>query len=159
MGLVQRWNPTGGPRPIGKYAQLSSPSPGTRMVFIAGQVGNDGSGALLEGVAAQTRQALANVEALAAAVGAGPQDLIRLLTFVVDAQNLPEYYAARDEVYERWFPDQDYCGHSLAVVAALAQPGVLIEVEGWVAVPEHAPRADPADPAGATALADTDGPG
>lgn len=146
MSAVQRWNPADGPRPIGKYAQLSVPAPGTRMVFIAGQVGNDDSGALLQGVAAQTRQALANVQALAACVGAGPQDLIRLLTFVVGAEDLPDYYAARDEVYARWFPQQEYCGHSLAVVAGLARPGVLVEVEGWVAVPEEA-------------LADAHGPG
>lgn len=183
---VQRWNPDPGPRPIGKYSQLSSPQPGTRMVFIAGQVGNDEKGTMLEGVAAQTRQALANVQALAASAGAGPKDIIRLLTFLVDEQNLPDYYAARDEVYADWFPGQDYCGHSLAVVAGLAQPGVLIEVEGWVAVAEHALTTPPADagrpdarltdagpagnsPAGAgaagsqpqvtTALADSDGPG
>ena len=165
MSAVQRWTPVDGPPAIGKYAQLSSPRAGTRMVFISGQVGNDASGALLPGVGAQTRQALANVHALAASVGAGPQDFVRLLTFLVDVANLPDYYAARDEVYTGWFPEQDYCGHSLAVVAALAQPGVLIEVEGWVAVPEQSLQEPIATPGRAQEKVevsdqpDIDGPG
>lgn len=135
MSTVDRWNPAGAAPPIGRYSQLSSPRPGTRMVFVAGQVGNRPDGSFAEGAAAQTRQALANVAALGETLGAGPGDLVRLLTFLAGAQHLPGFYAARDEVYARWFPAGDYCGHSLAVVAGLAAPHVLVEVEGWFAVP------------------------
>lgn len=131
------WNPLDGPPPIGKYSQLSSVPPGSCLVFIAGQVGNDTDGTLLDDAYDQTVAALRNIETLLATMGCGPRHLVRLLTFVSGTANLPGFYRGRDTVYERWFDDGVYPGHSLAVVAALAQPGLHVEIEGWAAVPEH----------------------
>jgi 2-iminobutanoate/2-iminopropanoate deaminase len=55
---------------------------------------------------------------------------------VSGAEHLPGFYQARDEVFAKWFPDEVYPGHSLAVVAALADPDLTIEMEGVLAVPE-----------------------
>lgn len=134
--LPRRWNPSRVAAPIGKYSHLTRVPAGSELLFIAGQVGNDPSGAIREGDSyAQTLAAFGNIRELLGSEGLGPANLVRLLSFVSGADALPGYYAARDETYAEWFPHADYPGHSLAVVAALANPTVLVELEGWAAVP------------------------
>lgn len=135
MNKPVRWNPDNVPAPIGKYSHLTRVPAGKQLVFIAGQVGNDSSGAIAETAEEQTVLALRNIEALLASMGADPSDLVRLLTFVSGTDAIPGFVAGRDKVFADWFPEGDYPGHSLAVVAALIKPEVLIELEGWAAVP------------------------
>lgn len=129
-----RWNPDVVAPPIGKYSHLTAVPEGRQMVFIAGQVGNDANGDLAESAEEQTVLALRNIEALLASMGATPADLVRLLTFVSGTDAIPGFVAGRDRVFAEWFPDGDYPGHSLAVVAALIRPEIHIELEGWAAV-------------------------
>lgn len=129
-----RRNPENVASPIGKYSHLSIVPPGKRLVFIAGQVGNDADGVLAEGAEEQTVLALKNVEALLASMGATPADLVRLLTFVSGTDSIPGFTAGRDRVFKEWFPNEDYPGHSLAVAAALIRPEIHVELEGWAAV-------------------------
>jgi enamine deaminase RidA (YjgF/YER057c/UK114 family) len=129
-----RVNPADAAPPVGKYSQLTRVPPGAELVFIAGQVGNGVDGTAASGDAyAQTLATFGNIERLLATQGLTPRSLIRLLSFVAGTENLPGYYRARDEVYARWFADSRYPGHSLAVVAALAQPALAVEIEGWAA--------------------------
>ena len=131
----ERSNPDNVAKPIGKYSHITRVPAGSELVFIAGQVGNEIDGRVADGDSyAQTIATLRNVEALLQSQGLGPADLIRLLSFVNGVTSLPGYYRARDEIYAEWFPGGDYPGHSLAVVAALAGPSLLVEVEGWAAV-------------------------
>jgi enamine deaminase RidA (YjgF/YER057c/UK114 family) len=132
---IRRSSPGTVAPPIGKYSHLSEVPPNTRLVFIAGQVGAAADGALAADSYGQTLETLRNVGLLLDSLGAGPQHLVRLLTFVNGTDNLPGFYAARDEIYAEWFPDGVYPGHSLAVVAGLADPKLTIEMEGWAALP------------------------
>ncbi len=135
MSKPKRSNPDRVAGPIGKYSHVTRVAAGSELVFIAGQVGNDIDGSVADGDAyGQTIATLRNVEALLRSQGLTPSDLIRLLSFVSGVDSLPGYYKARDEIYAEWFPGGDYPGHSLAVVAALAAPSLLVEVEGWAAV-------------------------
>lgn len=134
-GTPTRWNPAEVAPPIGKYSHLTTVPTTTQLMFIAGQVGNDAAGQIISGDAyAQTVAALRNVRRLLSSVEAGPHNIVRLLSFVKGAENLPGYYAARDEIYAEWFPKMDYPGHSLAVVAGLAGPNLAVEIEGWAAI-------------------------
>ncbi len=132
---IRRTNPDTIAPPIGKYSHLSEVPANSRLVFIAGQVGKNPAGELASDSYGQTRETLKNVAALLASLDAGPAQIVRLLTFVNGAENLPGFYAARDEVFAEWFPDGVYPGHSLAVVAGLADPRLTIELEGWAAIP------------------------
>lgn len=126
---VRRWNPDLIAAPIGKYSHLASASGTT--VFISGQIGVDADGRLAgDTLEAQTRQTFANIEALLTAAGATPRDLVKLVSFVVAPADMTGYAAARDAVYERWFPDGDWPAHSLAFVSGLARPDLLVEIEG-----------------------------
>ena len=104
-------------------------------MWISGQVGCDVQGHVPPGAEEQTRLVFANIERLLDELGAGPQNVLKLLTFVAGTDNLPAWSAARDQVYAEWYPDGSYPGHSLAVVSALARPDLLVETEGIVAVP------------------------
>jgi enamine deaminase RidA (YjgF/YER057c/UK114 family) len=107
---------------------------GGKTLHLAGQVAWD-AGCDVVGVgdlAAQTRQALANLRAVLAEVGATPADIVRLRTYVVDHTPdklgivLPEIGA----FYEGATP----APNTFLGVAALALPDFLIEIEAIAAV-------------------------
>ena len=98
---------------------------------LAGQVGIDpGSGKLAgDGVAEQTRQALANVAAVLGDCGASLGDVAKTTVFLVDMGDFP----VMNEVYADAF-----AGHRPArsTVAVAALPlGARVEVEVWAYVP------------------------
>jgi enamine deaminase RidA (YjgF/YER057c/UK114 family) len=101
---------------------------GTRIVFVAGQVSEDGQGDLVgEGdIAVQARQAFDNLGRALRAAGAGPERVTKLTIFVVDLEleQLPAIEAGRAALFGDHKP-----ADSLIGVAALAHPGCLIEVE------------------------------
>jgi len=69
------------PAPAG-FSHISI-GPAGRIVHLSGQIGSDNSGALADGLAAQTTQAMDNlIEALTAA-GAGPEDLAKITIYIV----------------------------------------------------------------------------
>jgi 2-iminobutanoate/2-iminopropanoate deaminase len=119
-----RWSPADVAPPIGRYSHLAAAPAGSELIFISGQVGSG------DDAYAQTRQALLSITALLDTLGEGPHTLVKLLTFVAGADHLAGFYRARDALFDEWFPDGDVPAHSLAVVAALAQPHLLVEIEG-----------------------------
>jgi enamine deaminase RidA (YjgF/YER057c/UK114 family) len=127
-------NPASVAAPIGKFSHLSRAAEGSELLFVAGQIGADPAGAVAAGAYDQTRLAFENIERLLAEVGASPRGLVKLFTLVAGTEHLPGFYAARDEVFVRWFPNGVYPTHSLAVVAALALPELAVEIEGVAAV-------------------------
>lgn len=58
-------------------------------VYISGQVGLDCDGNLVgkDDPIAQTRQAVENIKAILDEVGAGPQDIVKMKTYVTDREN------------------------------------------------------------------------
>lgn len=101
---------------------------GTRLVFVAGQVAEDGDGELVGpgDLGAQARQAFANVGRALAASGARPDQVTKLTIYVVGhrTEYLPEISAARIAVFGEHKPADTVVG-----VQTLAEPGRLIEVE------------------------------
>jgi 2-iminobutanoate/2-iminopropanoate deaminase len=98
---------------------------------LAGQVGIDpATGKLADsGVAAQTRQALANVAAVLGDCGASLGDVAKTTVFLVDMGDFP----VMNEVYADAF-----AGHRPArsTVAVAALPlGARVEVEVWAYMP------------------------
>lgn len=123
-------NPDGLARPA-NYSQLGVVS-GGRLVFVAGQLGLDASGALVgTDFAAQASQAFRNVATALEAVGARPADVVRLAIYVVgtDPERLRIVREARVAVFGSHLPTSLYLG-----VAALAMPEYLIEVEAVAVV-------------------------
>jgi 2-iminobutanoate/2-iminopropanoate deaminase len=97
---------------------------------LAGQVGIDpATGNLADGVAEQTRQAMANVAAVLGDCGASLGDVAKTTVFLVDMGDFP----VMNEVYADAF-----AGHRPArsTIAVAALPlGARVEVEVWAYAP------------------------
>jgi enamine deaminase RidA (YjgF/YER057c/UK114 family) len=106
---------------------------GSRLVFVAGQAADDVQGNLVGrgDLAAQARQAFANVGRALAAGGATPEQVTRITIYVVDhrPEYLPVISEARIAVFGGHKPTDALVG-----VQALAEPGYLIEVEAIAVV-------------------------
>jgi enamine deaminase RidA (YjgF/YER057c/UK114 family) len=101
---------------------------GSRLVFVAGQVSEDTEGNLLGAgdLAAQARQAFANLGRALVAAGARPDQVARITIYV--AGHRPEYIPLISEARIAVFGDHKPAD-TLLGVQTLAEPGYLIEVE------------------------------
>ncbi|MBM3569509.1 MAG: RidA family protein [Alphaproteobacteria bacterium] len=106
-----------------------------RLVFVAGQVGWDAQSRIVsDDLAAQARQALANIVAVLAEGGAKPEHICRMTWYVVDkddyAAKRREIGAAYRDLIGRHFPAM-----TLVQVAALLEEGAKVEIEATAVVP------------------------
>jgi enamine deaminase RidA (YjgF/YER057c/UK114 family) len=106
---------------------------GSRLVFVAGQVADDAQGNLVApgDLAAQSRQAFANVGRALAAAGAGPEQVARITIYVVGHR--PEYLPVISEARIAVFGDHKPAD-TIVGVETLAEPGYVIEVEAIAVV-------------------------
>ena len=115
------------PEPVGPYSQAIHT--GNR-VFTSGQIAMDpASGKLIEGgIKEQTRQVMANLEAVLEAAGTDFSKVIKATVFLDDIKD----FAPFNEVYAEFFPS-DPPARSAFQVAALPL-GAKVEVEMVVLV-------------------------
>jgi 2-iminobutanoate/2-iminopropanoate deaminase len=93
------------------------------MVYTSGQIGLDGKGALADGVAAQTRQALANLEAVLAASGMTLADVVKSTVFLADMAD----FDAMNKAYAQAFAEP-YPARSTIAAAGLPK-AARVEIE------------------------------
>jgi len=112
---------TAAPAAIGPYNQAVRAG---NFVFASGQLGLDpATGALVEGVEAQTRQALANLAAVLQAAGATFADVVKTTIFLADMGD----FQAVNAIYAAAFA-ADPPARSTIQVAALPRGGA-VEIE------------------------------
>ena len=71
------------------------------LVFLTGQTGrNPETGELEEGLDAQTRRMLSNIEAVLNAAGCTPADIVKVTLMLTDIKN----FKAVDVIYSAWLP-------------------------------------------------------
>ena len=97
-----------------------------KTVYVGGQNGIDAEGAVLDGIAAQTAQALANVDIAMRAAGGTLHDVVKWTIYVVQGQDLR---AALGAFQEAWGSHPHPPVITVAVVAALANPAFVVEIE------------------------------
>ncbi len=101
-----------------------------RTLYVGGQNGTDAEGALLDGLQAQTEQALRNVLAVLAEAGSGPEYVAKLTIYLAVGVDPGEAYAATGAVWGE---------HRTAVTVLSVTParaGALVEIEAVAAVPD-----------------------
>jgi len=109
------------PAAIGPYSQAMQAG---NFVFASGQLGLDPqTGKLQEGVEAQARQALSNVQAVLQAANSSIDRVVKTTIFLADMND----FATVNAVYGELF-DQDPPARSTVQVAALPLGG-LVEIE------------------------------
>jgi enamine deaminase RidA (YjgF/YER057c/UK114 family) len=101
-------------------------------IYVAGQLGQDKDSNPVGGsdAGAQYLQIWANIDAALASVGATVNDLVKTTTYVVGIENLTAVRAAREKVAPAKPPTS-----TMVVVAALARPWALVEVEAIASLP------------------------
>lgn len=122
--------PDGLGQPLGRYSHVSVAT-GTEIVTVAGQVGITRSGELAGdgGLMDQTWQVFRNVRTALEAQGLGMTDIFKFTTYLVGADNIPEFMAARTAAFAEFFPDGAYPPNTLIVVARLVEDRFAVEVE------------------------------
>jgi len=107
----------------------ASVSAGGRTIHCAGQVAWDAQRNLVgEGdLAAQARQALANLKAVLAAGGATPAEIVRVRTYVVD--HSPDKLGVVGPEFAAFWGDVTPAPNTWIGVQSLALPQFLIEIE------------------------------
>lgn len=101
--------------------------PATRvgnLIFCSGALGVDADFKLVEGgIAAQTRQAIANLETVLAQSGATLADVAKTTVWLTDLADFAAFNAAYAEAFGGHTPARS------TVTSALAIPGALVEIE------------------------------
>lgn len=85
------------PKAIGPYSQAVLSND---LLFVSGQLGIDpAKGALVEGIEAQTRQAMENLRNILQAAGMGFEDVVKTTIYVTDLAN----FKTVNEIYGSYF--------------------------------------------------------
>lgn len=119
------------------FTQVVRVSGPVRTIYVGGQNAVDAGGNIVDAgdITAQTRQILANLEAALAAAGAGLEHIVRWTIAVVQGQTLGPAFAVFQEV---WGQRPNPPTIAVLVVAGLANPAFLAEIDAIAVVPEEA---------------------
>ncbi|WP_394770823.1 RidA family protein [Lacisediminihabitans sp.] len=105
--------------------------PAGPVLYVGGQNGTDSTGALLDGLEAQTAQALRNVLAVLAEAGTGPENVAKLTIYLAVGIDPGAAYAATRSVWG---------DHRTAVTVLAVTParqGALVEIEAVATIPDR----------------------
>ncbi|RKY21761.1 MAG: RidA family protein [Planctomycetota bacterium] len=133
VASLQVIQPEGWPRPSGYANGIRVPA-GRELLFVAGQVAWDTDQRMVSGgFVAQFRQALANCLAVVSAAGGRPNDVVRLTIYVTDKAGYMDNLRAIGEAWKELM-GRHYPVMALVQVAALVEPGGLVEIEATAAL-------------------------
>lgn len=113
---------------------------GCRFLFVAGQIGWDREQKLIEGgFAAQFERALENVRTVVASAGGAVDEICRFTIYITDRSLYASELRAVGEAYRRVM-GRHFPAMALVEVAALLEPGALVEIEATAALAPDAPE-------------------
>ncbi len=122
-------DPTFGGNRLFDLFQYSPAVKAAGLVFIAGQVGIRADGTVPDGAEEQIELAFRRLGAILAHQGLGFGDLVELVSYHVQVdEQLPRFRAIKERHIARDFPTWTIVG-----VAALARPGLLVEIKAVAA--------------------------
>ena len=122
--------PAGIAPPLSRYAHGVVVEPDCRWLHISGQVGIHPDGTMAEGAEAQLEQAFENLFAVLAAAGMDKRDLVKLTVLLTASDQVGLYRSVRDRCLEG-----AVAASTLLIVAGLASPAFLVEIEAVAAAP------------------------
>jgi enamine deaminase RidA (YjgF/YER057c/UK114 family) len=127
----RHWNPEGIAPPASRYSHAVMVTGAQRWLHLAGQIAVAPDGSVPAGLADQIDLCLANVEAGLASAGMTRADLVRLTFYLTDgAPGAVATYRARRDA---WIGDAPPPAVTLLIVAGLAAPAFLVEVDAVAA--------------------------
>lgn len=127
--MLKAYNPKTIAAPVGRYQHAIEVPAGTRMLFLAGQVGNLPDGVVPRNIEGQAEAAWNNIKGILADAGMGLEDLVKVTVLLTDKAHVAASRAAREKAFGEIRPPAS----TLMVVAALASPDYMIEIEAIAA--------------------------
>jgi 2-iminobutanoate/2-iminopropanoate deaminase len=121
-------NPPTVAAPVGSYVHAIEIPPNARVLHISGQLGVGLDGRLREGTADQAAQAWVNILNILSAAGMGPDNLVKITTFVTDAADVSVVREARQKALGTIKP-----ASTLLIIKGLAAPEYRVEIEAVAA--------------------------
>jgi 2-iminobutanoate/2-iminopropanoate deaminase len=113
----------------GKYSLGAEVPEGARLFYVSGQVGVDSRGKLQAGIEKQSEQVWKNIAQVLKSAGMGYRDIVKVNVYLTDSRFIAPYRTVRD----RFMAEAPYPASTLVIVAGLADPGMLVEVEAIAA--------------------------
>ena len=113
------------PAPVGPYNQAIATS--GQMLFVAGQVPLEPQSGKIVGegdISAQTKQVMANIEAILTEAGANWNNVVKTSVFLTDLAN----FSAMNQVYAEYFEEKTAPARACVEVSRLPKD-VLVEIE------------------------------
>jgi enamine deaminase RidA (YjgF/YER057c/UK114 family) len=117
-------------KPVANY-KMATRMEGGRLLYIAGQVARDAEGNVLApgDIHTQARKVFENLRRVLQAAGGDLADLLKITTYLTRIEDLPAVAEVRTQFIPGELP-----ASTLIIVTRLAQPDLLIEVEGMAAI-------------------------
>ncbi len=114
------------PNPVGAYSQAIVAAD---FVFVAGQGGKDPkTGEMLQGIEAQTRQALTNIKSILQAAGTSLENVTKVTVFIADIKE----FSKMNEVYLSFFKKDPPARATVQVVLPVSW---MVEIEAVALLP------------------------
>ncbi len=122
--------------PTHGFSQVVVVAPGSKLVFLSGQVSENAEGQPLNkgDLKAQTEQAFQNIKTALSSAGSSFDHVIKITYYVKDYN--PKFLAVLREVRSRYVSQTSPPASTLVGVASLFEQDYLIEVEAIAVVPE-----------------------
>ncbi len=117
-------NPGAVHAPAGAYSHSVDVPGGSRVVYLAGQIGLDPDGNAPVEFVGQADQAYRNVIAILEHHGLAMSDVVKMTHYLTDSADVPAY----SEVRARWLGDARPAS-TLLIVSGLARPDLKVEIE------------------------------
>ena len=128
--------PVGVHQPASPYNHAIIASPG-KLVCVSGQGPVDASGRVVsaEDFDAQVDQVFSNLSHILETAGASFRDVVKLGAFLTRSGDIDAFGRKRAAFFSTVFPDGDFPTSTLLVVAGLADPRWLLEIEAYAMIP------------------------
>ena len=135
MSQTRFINPEGLSKPPG-YTHVVEVTAPARLVYIAGQLGNDREGKFSSEFRLQAVQTFENLKTALAAVGGQFQHVVKFNTYLVDVKYLPVLRQVRDS----YLADKNRPASTTIAISGLAREGALLEIEAVAVLPVSAAK-------------------
>jgi len=107
-----------------KFSQAIRVRQSQDLLFIAGQVGMDERGQIVQGLEAQVRQSFENIRRVVTGAGGSMENVIRITGYLRDMGTLEAYAKIMSEFFQNTLP-----AATVVEVTALALEPLLVEVD------------------------------
>jgi enamine deaminase RidA (YjgF/YER057c/UK114 family) len=120
------------PQPYGQAIAVSC----SKLLFVAGQLSVDVNGETVgSDIQSQTTKVYENLVGALASANATFADVVKMTTFLVNADDVAGYCDTRFEMFAKYLPEGPYPTNTMVVIDQLPKGEWLLEIEAIAALP------------------------